>query len=90
MSRLSIPTRDDAPDASKPVLDAVHAQLGVVPNMFRLIAQSPAALSGFAANNGALIRSPLGGTPSPGRLAHLRRSPPIMQRAKPVRSLVSR
>ena len=54
MSRLSIPARDDAPDASKPVLDAVHAQLGVVPNMFRLIAQSPAALSGFAANNGAL------------------------------------
>ncbi|WP_249138039.1 carboxymuconolactone decarboxylase family protein [Phenylobacterium montanum] len=32
----------------------MNKQLGVVPNMFRLIAQSPAALQGFAANNGAL------------------------------------
>ena len=54
MSRLAIPAPDEVPDASKPILDAVQKQLGVVPNMFRLIAQSPAALQGFAANNGAL------------------------------------
>ena len=54
MSRLAIPARDDVPEASRPVLDAVHKQLGVVPNMFRLIAQSPNALQGFAANNSAL------------------------------------
>jgi uncharacterized peroxidase-related enzyme len=54
MSRLVIPARDDAPEASKPILDAVHAQLGSVPNLFRLIATSPAALQGFAANNAAL------------------------------------
>jgi uncharacterized peroxidase-related enzyme len=54
MSRLAIPTLDDVPAASKPILDAVHKQLGVVPTMFRLIATSPAALQGFAANNGAL------------------------------------
>ena len=54
MSRLPIPARDDVPEASKLILDAVHKQLGVVPNMFRLIALSPAALQGFAANNGAL------------------------------------
>lgn len=54
MSRLAIPARDDVPEAAKPILDAVHKQLGVVPNMFRLIAQSPAALQGFVANNGAL------------------------------------
>src|SRR5262245_15501888 len=47
MSRLAIPARDDVPEASKPILDAVHKQLGVVPNIFRLIAQSPAALQGF-------------------------------------------
>jgi uncharacterized peroxidase-related enzyme len=35
----------------------VHKQLGVVPNMFRLIAQSPVALQGFAANNGALTKA---------------------------------
>src|SRR5215472_8944865 len=57
MSRLAIPARDDAPEASKPILDAVRKQLGVVPNMFRLIAQSPAALQGFAANNGALAKT---------------------------------
>lgn len=57
MSRLAIPTRDEAPAASQPVLDAVHKQLGVVPNMFRLISQSPAALQGFAANNGALTQA---------------------------------
>jgi uncharacterized peroxidase-related enzyme len=57
MSRLAIPARDDVPDASKPILDAVQKQLGVVPNMFRLIATSPATLQGFAANNGALAKT---------------------------------
>jgi hypothetical protein len=51
MSRLAIPALDDVPAASKPILDAVHKQLGVVPTMFRLITTSPAALQGFAANN---------------------------------------
>lgn len=57
MSRLTIPARDDVPEASKPILDAVHEQLGVVPNMFRLIAASPAALQGFTGNNGALAKT---------------------------------
>jgi uncharacterized peroxidase-related enzyme len=57
MSRLAIPARDDVPEASKPILVAVHNQLGVLPNMFRLIAQSPAALQGFTANNGALTKT---------------------------------
>ena len=51
MSRLTIPARDNVPEASRPILDAVQKQLGVVPNMFRLIAQSPAALQGFTASN---------------------------------------
>lgn len=57
MSRLAIPSRDDAPEASKPTLDAVHKQLGAVPNLFRLIANSPAALNGFASFQGALART---------------------------------
>jgi len=57
MSRLPIPDLDAVPAASKPILDAVHKQLGVVPNMFRLVASSPAALEGFAGNNGALSRA---------------------------------
>jgi len=57
MSRLAVPARNDVPEASKPILDAVHKQLGVVPNMFRLIATSPAVLQGFATNNGALTKT---------------------------------
>ena len=54
MSRLTIPSLDDAPEASKPTLDAVHKQLGTVPNLFRLIANSPAALTAYASSNAAL------------------------------------
>lgn len=57
MSRLAVPARDDVPEASKPILDAVHQQLGIVPNLFRLIAVSPPALEGFIANNGALRKT---------------------------------
>jgi uncharacterized peroxidase-related enzyme len=57
MSRLAIPARDDAPEASKPVLDAIHKQLGTVPNMFRLAATSPAVLQGLAGNNAALSKT---------------------------------
>jgi hypothetical protein len=41
MSRIAIPALDAVPEASKPILDAVHKQLGVVPNMYRLMAQNP-------------------------------------------------
>ncbi|WP_193177266.1 carboxymuconolactone decarboxylase family protein [Oricola nitratireducens] len=57
MSRLTIPARDDVPADSRPILDAVQKQLGVVPNMFRLIASSPAALQGYTANNAALAKT---------------------------------
>jgi uncharacterized peroxidase-related enzyme len=54
MSRLTIPTREAAPLASQPMLDAVGKSLGVVPNLFRLVGQSPAALEGLLGLNGAL------------------------------------
>ncbi|WP_242185771.1 carboxymuconolactone decarboxylase family protein [Sphingomonas sp. CARO-RG-8B-R24-01] len=57
MTRITIPTRDEAPEASKPLLDAVHAQLGVVPNLFRLIAKSPAALTAYLGFNGGLAKA---------------------------------
>lgn len=47
MSRIAIPTRDAAPAASQPLLAAVEKQLGLVPNLFRLVGLSPAALEGF-------------------------------------------
>jgi uncharacterized peroxidase-related enzyme len=53
MSRISIPTLESAPSASKPLLDGVHKKLGVIPNVFRLAALSPAALEGFLGLSGA-------------------------------------
>lgn len=44
MPRLRISARDDAPVASKPILDSVYRPLGVVPNEARLLGSSPAAL----------------------------------------------
>src|SRR5271166_7145967 len=57
MSRIAIPTRDAAPPASQPILDAVNKQLGVVPNLFRLVANSPAALAGMTGLSGALTKA---------------------------------
>lgn len=57
MSRLTIPTREAAPAKSQPLLDAVEKQLGVVPNLFRLIGTSPAALEAYLGLSGALGRT---------------------------------
>lgn len=37
MSRISIPTVDQSAKASKPLLAAVNKQLGVVPNLMKLV-----------------------------------------------------
>ena len=57
MPRFTIPTRDTAPTASQPILDAIDKQFGVVPNLFRLVAQSPAALAGLTGLSGALAKA---------------------------------
>ncbi|MBB3456500.1 putative peroxidase-related enzyme [Rhizobium sp. BK313] len=54
MSRIAVPSLDNAPEAAKPTLDAVHKSLGVVPNLFRLIANSPNVLNGYVGFSGAL------------------------------------
>jgi uncharacterized peroxidase-related enzyme len=48
MSRLTTPASVlEAPVASQATLNAVGKSLGVVPNLFRLVANSPAALKGY-------------------------------------------
>jgi uncharacterized peroxidase-related enzyme len=59
MSRISIPSVDNSVDASKPLLAAVHQQLGVVPNLMKLVGHSPAALEGYLSLNGALGKGKL-------------------------------
>ncbi|MEG3178546.1 carboxymuconolactone decarboxylase family protein [Sphingomonas sp. RB3P16] len=57
MSRIAIPTREASPGKSQPLLDAVEKQFGVVPNLFRLVGSSPAALEGYLGLNAALGRT---------------------------------
>ena len=60
MSRLPIPaTIADVPAPAQPMLEAVKKQLGVVPNLFRLVANSPAALEGYLGLSGALSKGRL-------------------------------
>jgi uncharacterized peroxidase-related enzyme len=47
-------TIEAAPAKARPLLEAVHKQLGVVPNLFRVVANSPAALQGYLGMSGAL------------------------------------
>jgi uncharacterized peroxidase-related enzyme len=60
MSRIAIPASiEAAPAAAQPLLQAVNKQLGSVPNLFRLVATSPAALEGYLSMSGALGKGAL-------------------------------
>ena len=65
MSRISTPASiEAAPTASRPMLEAVKKQLGVAPNLFRMVGTSPAALEGYLGMFGALGK---GALPAPTR-----------------------
>ena len=59
MSRISIPSVEQSVEASKPLLAAVKKQLGVVPNLMKLVGHSPTALEGYLSLNGALAKGKL-------------------------------
>ena len=60
MTRINVPASiSAAPAASQPLLAAVERQLGSVPNLFRLVANSPAALEGYLGMSGALGKGEL-------------------------------
>ncbi len=60
MSRIQLPASVDAtPAASRPLLEGVRKMLGSVPNLFRITANSPAALEGYLGLNGALAKGSL-------------------------------
>jgi hypothetical protein len=65
MSRIiTPPSIDAAPAAAKPLPEAAHKQVGFAPNLFRVAANSPAALAGFLGMSRALARGRL---PAPTR-----------------------
>lgn len=60
MSRIPTPASiEAAPAGAKPLLEAVNKQLGFVPNLFRVVANSPAALEGYLGMSGALAKGKL-------------------------------
>ena len=60
MTRISIPAEDQIPAASLPLLDAVNKQLGIVPNLMKVVGNSAAALEGYLSLSGALGKGKIG------------------------------
>lgn len=60
MSRIPTPASiEAAPAAAQPLLELVKQQLGSAPNLFRIVANSPAGLEGYLSLNGALGKGQL-------------------------------
>lgn len=59
MSRIHQITPDSATGKAKELLDAVHGKLGLVPNITRAMANSPAVLEGYLGLSGALGKGSL-------------------------------
>lgn len=60
MTRIATPaTVADAPSAAQPMLKAVEKQLGVVPNLFRVVSNNPAALEGYLGLSASLGKGAL-------------------------------
>ncbi len=60
MTRIATPASiATSPVTSQPLLEAVNKQLGSVPNLFRVVGNSPAALEGYLGLNGALGKGKL-------------------------------
>ena len=60
MFRIAMPAQDQTPAASLPLLAAVNKQLGVVPNLMKVVGNSPAALEGYLSLSGALGKGTIG------------------------------
>lgn len=60
MTRIATPASiADAPIKAQPLLEAVKKQLGLMPNLFRVVSNSPAALEGYLGLSGALGKGTL-------------------------------
>jgi uncharacterized peroxidase-related enzyme len=60
MARVNTPISIEAsPPASREILEGVRRQLGSVPNLFRIVGNSPAALEGYVSLNTALGKGSL-------------------------------
>ena len=59
MSRIPIPATDKEPSAAQPLLASVKKQLGTVPNLLRILANSPASLEAYIGFSSAVAKGTL-------------------------------
>lgn len=59
MSRMPIPSVEEAPEASRALLAKANERLGRVPKLYRIVANSPAALEALVTFHGALEKGDL-------------------------------
>lgn len=57
MTLIPVHTKETAPEQSKPILERYEKNIGMIPNLFRLLAHSPDALKGVADLHAGLGRS---------------------------------
>ncbi len=57
MSDLKVHTIESAPEASRPILDKAQKTLGFVPNLYGVLAESPATLEAYVTLGSILDRS---------------------------------
>lgn len=57
MTAFALLTRDSAPAAAKPLLDNAIAAYGAIPNLFAIMARSPALLSAYQSMDAAFATS---------------------------------
>lgn len=88
MSRIPVPAIEQVPAESQALLARVKSRLGTVPNMYRIIANSPAALGAFLGFYSALDKG--GGGPAHPRAHRARRRRGERQRLLPVGADASR
>ena len=60
MARVEPITIDHAPQSTKGTLEALHAKLGMVPNLLATMGKSPAALNSYVQQKGAIETGSLG------------------------------
>jgi len=57
--KFTLHTKDTAPKAALPILNAAEQQFGMIPNLFSIFSESPAALHAYTAISTALEQSDL-------------------------------
>ncbi|MDR9754741.1 carboxymuconolactone decarboxylase family protein [Pseudomonas sp. SZMC_28357] len=62
MSRIAALPLEQAPEATRPLLEGVQKKIGFLPNVFKVLAQAPAVLASYVQQSTALGKTSLSAT----------------------------